>query len=144
MNQLLLLDFVRDVSAKKRMTFADVRRLDRDILPAGISTREEAEVLIELDRTVGKVDPTWADYLVGAIVDFVVWGSRPTGYVDAEMAQWLTAVLYRGSSTRTALRIARAIEQEAQEVAPELLSMGADLGARRRPETGVAAVAGWR
>ena len=142
MNQFLLSDFVRDVSAKQRMTFADVRRLDRDILPAGISTREEAEVLIELDRTVGKVDPTWADYLVGAIVDFVVWGSRPTGYVDAEMAQWLTAVLYRGSSARTALRIARAIEQEAHEVAPELLSMGAHLFARRRPETGVAGIAG--
>ena len=69
MNQLLLLDFVRDVSAKERMKFADVRRLDRDILPAGISTRAEAEVLTELDRAVGKADPTWADYLVGAIVD---------------------------------------------------------------------------
>jgi hypothetical protein len=44
------------------------------------------------------------------MVDFVVWGSRPTGYVDVETAHWLgrTLVGSRGP-TRTGLLIAREI-----------------------------------
>ena len=38
------------VSASNRLLFADLRRLQRDILPAGITTRDEAEVLLGLDH----------------------------------------------------------------------------------------------
>jgi hypothetical protein len=38
--------FARKVSASNHLLFADLRRLRRDILPEGITTREEAEVLL--------------------------------------------------------------------------------------------------
>jgi hypothetical protein len=55
------------------------------------------------------------------MVDYVVWGSRPTGRVPAETAAWLVTALTCGEPTGTALQLARAIVAEAQEVDPELL-----------------------
>jgi hypothetical protein len=100
----------------KRMSFADVRNLQRDLLPDGIATREEAELLIGLDRAIGDAHPTWAGYLVGAIVEFVVWGSRPTGCIDQETAGWLVAWLKSDTSAGTAQRIAHEAMDEAHDV----------------------------
>ena len=55
----------------------------------GIATTQEAELLIGLDRKLAKAEPAWIEFLVGAIVDFAVWGTRPTGYVDAQTGTWL-------------------------------------------------------
>jgi hypothetical protein len=74
--------FASKATAKSRITFGDVRRLQRDILPQGVTSREEAELLIILDRNVGKADRSWADYLVDAIMEFVVWVEEPTGSID--------------------------------------------------------------
>ncbi|HZA92573.1 MAG TPA: hypothetical protein VE420_08095, partial [Gemmatimonadales bacterium] len=61
----------------------DLRRLQRDILPARITTREQAEILIALDRSIDRADKGWRTYLVATIRDFVVWGSPPAGRIDA-------------------------------------------------------------
>ena len=76
-----------------RISFGDVKRLQRDILPDGISSRAEAELLLTLDQTISRADRAFADWLVAMMVDFVVWGLRPTGTVDAETAAWLTPFL---------------------------------------------------
>jgi hypothetical protein len=52
------------------------------------------------------------------MVDYVVWGSRPTGRVPAEKAAWLVTTFTYGEPTRNGVRIARAIVAEAQEVEP--------------------------
>jgi hypothetical protein len=98
------------------MSFADVRKLQRDLLPDGIASREEAELLIGLDRAIGNAHPTWAGYLVGAVVEFVVWGSRPTGCIDQETARWLVSWLKSDSPTGTARRIASEAIDEAHHV----------------------------
>ncbi len=61
--------FVSKATAKNRITFGDVRRLQRDVLSDGVVSREEAELLITLDRNIGKTDRSWADYLVETIMD---------------------------------------------------------------------------
>src|SRR5215218_5429611 len=76
-----LLDFVKKVSSRGRITFGDIKRLQRDLLPNGAMTREQVEALIAMDAAVSRADPAWAAYLTSTVVDFVVWGSRPTGYV---------------------------------------------------------------
>ena len=48
--------FANKVQAAGRISFSDVKRLQRDILPDGISSREEAEVLLTLEQTVGLAD----------------------------------------------------------------------------------------
>jgi hypothetical protein len=98
------------------VSFADVRKLQRELLPDGIATREEAELLIGLDRAIGAAHPAWAGYLVGAVVEFVVWGSRPTGCIDQETARWLVSWLKSDSPTGTAQRIACEAIDEAHDV----------------------------
>ena len=85
--------FANKVQQAGRISFGDVKRLKRDILPDGISSREEAELLLILAQSVGRTDRAFGDWLVAMTVDFVVWGLRPTGTVDAETAAWLTPFL---------------------------------------------------
>src|SRR3712207_557501 len=58
--------FARKISASNRLLFADLRRLRRDVLPAGITRREEAEVLLDLDH-IERLDEEWAAYLAEAV-----------------------------------------------------------------------------
>ena len=115
MDNLLLREFNAQMISKGRITFGDVKRLQRNILPDGICARDDVELLLALDRVVGRSDRAWGDYLVAAVTDFVVWDERPTGYVDAHAGRWLNGLLLAGEPTRTALHIAREIEQEAHQ-----------------------------
>src|SRR3954466_11239243 len=85
--------FASNVQKAGRISFGDVKRLQRDILPDGISSRAQAELLLALDQTVSRSDRSFTDWLVAMMVDFVVWGLRPTGTLDAETAAWLTPFL---------------------------------------------------
>ena len=100
----------------------DVQKLRRDILPDGISSREDAEILIALDHDATSVDVTWDDFLVEAMVDFVVWTSRPTGYVDVATTDWLIASLNGNDGPAgAAMRIVFEIIREAEHVDEALL-----------------------
>src|SRR5215212_10609545 len=108
-----LQSFTNKVQAAGRISFGDVKRLQRDILPDGISSREDAELLLTLAQTVGRADCAFGDWLVATVVDFVVWGLRPTGTVDAETAAWLTPFLVGQRTTKTMRRLARELAAEA-------------------------------
>ena len=117
MSKISLSEFASKVREKNRINFADVQRLQRDILPEGLFSREDAEILIGLDRHIARADAGWTRFLVAAVVDFVVWGERPTGVVDEDTARWLAAALAGHgalASPRSARLIAREIAQEAQ------------------------------
>ena len=103
-----------------QISAADVRLLHREILPDGIPSRAVADALLALDRTL-ETDPLWSDFLTPAIVNYAVWGSRPTGVVNAETANWLLTALTIGEPTPTALRILHEILAEAQDIDPTLL-----------------------
>ena len=110
--------FASRVLKTKRMDASDRKTLQRIIFSDGVRSRVEAEVLLQLARAVKPVDPAWADYVVASIVDFAVWGSRPTGYVDQDTANWLIAVLSQKGARQLSRRIAREIAKEAQDVDP--------------------------
>jgi hypothetical protein len=127
MNITSLQDFVTKAAARNRITFGDVRRLQRNVLPDGVSTREEAELLIRLDGRVARADEAWIDWLVAAVVDFAVWGERPTGAVEGEAAEWLKGLLAATDTpTKAARRIAREIRREADRVAEPMVSFAAE------------------
>jgi hypothetical protein len=118
-------EFTNKVTAKRRITFGDVRRLQRDLLPDGIPGREEAELLIRLDGQITRVDGIWTDWLVASVVEFAIWGERPTGFVVGEAAKWLSGLLGdTGSLTKAARRIAREIRLEAERIEEPLASLG--------------------
>jgi hypothetical protein len=101
----------------------DVAFLYRDVLPYNLTTREEADVLIALDRALPHQCALWSDALVALIVDFVVWVSRPTGLVDADLAKWLVASLEAGGGpTLNGLRVAFEVIREADHVDAALLA----------------------
>ena len=114
--------FASNVQKAGRISFGDVQRLQRDILPDGICSRAEAELLLTLDQTVSRADRAFADWLVAMVVDFVVWGLRPTGTVDAETAAWLTPFLAGQKATKTMRRLARELAAEAEQGATALPS----------------------
>jgi hypothetical protein len=113
--------FVTKTLHNNRIGFGDLRRLERDILPVGITTPFEAEVLIALDRTIRRADRRWSDYLISAVKEFVVWGTHPAGCVDRATADWLVAALVCGHP-KTARAITNAIVREAQQVDDALMT----------------------
>jgi hypothetical protein len=128
MNTATLQIFAAKIAQRKRITFGDVRRLQRDILPDGVSTREEAEILIHLDGQVARVDEAWIDWLVASVTDYVVWGERPTGVVNGEAAEWLQDLLSTtGKATKAARRIAGEVRREADCVEEPVVSFGAEM-----------------
>ncbi len=149
--------FVTKALERNRISFGDLRRLQRNVLPQGLFTREQAEVLIALDQTIPRTDKAWAGYLVAALTDFVVWRSSSPGRVEPETAAWLVASLSCGRPTRTTGMIARAIVREAQHCEEPLLgfalsspkhplsnrsTVGAEAESRARPSVRSPAVAG--
>lgn len=115
--------FCNRVVAAGRITGADVQRLGRNILRDGLACRDEADMLIALDRAVPDSDAGFGDLLVSAIVDFAVWGERPTGYIDRDVAGWLAASLGgRSGPTPLAARIAREVVQAAESSDEALLA----------------------
>jgi hypothetical protein len=115
-----LRDFIVRTSSNGMISAEDVKHLQRDVLADGIASRSEAEALLDLDRSVS-ADPAWSGALVSLLVDFVVWGCRPTGYVTADDARWLAAILDVAGGRDTALRIGREIVAEAQQIDAALL-----------------------
>jgi hypothetical protein len=112
--------FIDSLMAKQHVTAEDVKHLHRDLLPDGIPSHAVADALLALDRTLN-ADPAWAEFLTPAVVDFAVWGLRPTGVINAETANWLLTALTIGEPTPTALRILEEIAASAHEVDPALL-----------------------
>jgi hypothetical protein len=129
-----LRDFVSKAVEHDRILFGDLRRLQRDILPARITTREEAEVLIALDSSVDRADREWRRYLISTVRDFVIWGSPPAGRIDKGKAEWLAFAL-RTSARKTAGAVTREIMREAPEIddaAMQVLSANPRRGRRDR------------
>jgi hypothetical protein len=122
MNSPSLREFVSHALDAKRIRFGDLRRLQRDILPARIASREEAQMLIDLDRAVRLADRDWSDYLVATVRDFVVWGLPPVGVVDHDKAEWLIATLTNGGVTKMGRVIAREVARAAPQVDDAMLA----------------------
>jgi hypothetical protein len=115
--------FVDKVLDTGRITDEDVATMHRDLFADGLVSREEVDVLVALDRAIPDLAPGWAAVLTALVVDFVVWTSRPTGYVDADTARWLVTTLSCGGGpTETAMKLAFEVIREAQEVDETLIT----------------------
>lgn len=131
--------FCNRIVAAGRITADDVHDLARDVLPEGFTSRDEADMLIALDRAVPATVATFGDFLVATTVDFAVWGERPTGYVDPEIAQWLVGSLRNGiGPTPLAARIAREVVREAQSTDETLIAFALAANTRRTDAEDVA------
>ena len=114
MNSPSLRQFVDHALESRRLRFGDLQRLRRDVLPGRIASRDDAEMLLGLYRSIRTADRDWGDYLVAAVRDFVVWGMEPIGAVNGEKAAWLFAAVSDGGPTRNGRAIFREVTREAR------------------------------
>jgi hypothetical protein len=99
-------DFACNVISKGQITLGDVRRLQRNYLPGGITNREELEILISLNAKLVRADKVWAQWLVSAVADFIKTRER-----EDAAGKWIERLLAT-SATKLGLRIARQIRRE--------------------------------
>jgi hypothetical protein len=114
--------FVTQTAARSQITFGDVRRLQRDCLPGGITAGEEVERLLWLDSTVSRADKAWSQWLVAAVADFAL----RSGVTEDGVAEWLrhlTAANAEGTTVRP--RILRQISH-AKRRSPATAGSSAD------------------
>ncbi|KMO35293.1 hypothetical protein [Methylobacterium aquaticum] len=115
--------FCNRIVAAGTLGLEDVRELNRTVLPEGLTCREEADMLFGLDRAMPDADEAFGEWLIASVVDFAVWGERPTGHIDADTAQWLAASLGCGRGpTVTGARIAVEVVREAETNDPALIA----------------------
>jgi hypothetical protein len=150
MSRMSLHDFVARVLADDRILFADLKRLQRDILPERITSRQEAEILLFLDSVIHRADREWTVYLTTTIRDFAIWGLEPAGALDRGKAKWISAALACGDPGKTARTILREIVHEARSIDDDArleLGLGDMDAARsrraRKPEAPFCASAAW-
>jgi hypothetical protein len=113
--------FVTRVLETKRISFGDLRRLQRDILPDGITTVDEAEALLTLDCVIKKADEAWLPFLGSAMRSFVLRWTYESG-VHPEATSWLVAAL-SGVNSKTAVVIAREVVRDTDVVDSALLAL---------------------
>jgi len=119
MDHSKLQDFVTITVRHNRITFGDVRRLQRDYLPLGVTSREEAELLIRLDGMIERADRAWTDWLVAAVFDFAVFSQRSVDAVASGTCDWLMDLLAAlDISTRSTRRLERDLQQALEPIAP--------------------------
>jgi hypothetical protein len=114
MTDISLEDLAARIEGKGRIGKYDVEAMRLTVLKDGLVSREQAELLIALDRKVDSVHFSWSSYFAAALADFVVWNSEPAGYVDADKAQWIVPLLTGEGATNRATRALVAIAQEAE------------------------------
>jgi hypothetical protein len=67
----------------------DVLRLKSSYHYDGMITESEADALLRLNEACLIQDPSWPEFFVEAVTDYVVNQAQPEGYLTAEGAQWL-------------------------------------------------------
>src|SRR3712207_2253779 len=96
-----LQDFAGRIRTKRRLGKYDVQALREAILADGLQSRDDADLLIALDREVDSVHFSWAGFFIPALVEFAVWRSGRRGYIDEDKARWLLSRLTgEGASDR--------------------------------------------
>lgn len=114
MTNVSLEDFADRVLTKNRIGKYDVQILQRDILKDGVTSRDEADRLIALDRQVASVHFSWSAFFIAALSEFAVWRSGRAGYIDQDKSEWLLAALAGDGATDRARRTLVRIAQEAE------------------------------
>jgi len=104
-------DFACNVTSKGQITLGDVRRLQRNYLPGGITNREELETLISLNAKLVRADKAWAQWLVAAVADFMKTPKACERSFDDAAGKSVERLL-AAPATKLGLRIARQVRRE--------------------------------
>ena len=86
-------DLARSVATDGQVSPEEMLALRRLGWGDGVITREEAEAIFVINRSLNETSGEWVDFFVEALGEFVLNGSEPRGMCDDEEAQWLIGAL---------------------------------------------------
>ena len=111
-----------EIRARGSIKDSDVLRLRRAYYDDGTITAEEAEALFALNDDCPIKDPSWAEFFVEALADYLVDQIEPEGYVVAANAQWLIDRIGRNGhvDSNTELELLVAVLDKARWSPPSL------------------------
>ena len=92
-----------EIRARGAILAADVLSLRQDIYGCTSEiSKIKAEEIIKLDRECAIQDPSWQDFYIEAVTDYIVEQSEPRGYITVQNAAWLISQLEEGGRVQTA------------------------------------------
>lgn len=77
------------IAGKRRLDPHDVVLLKTYSLPQGVSTREEAMILLVLNGCCPEKCPEWQGYFVDAIATYIIARCPPENLIDVHKLRWL-------------------------------------------------------
>jgi hypothetical protein len=98
-------DVAADVMASKRVTAGDVTELRRAIYHDGAAAAGEVERLFTIDEAAGEHDPSWPEFFVAAVTDYLVEQVEPHGYISEANADWLIERISSDAVVKTATEL---------------------------------------
>ena len=100
-----MLSILEAIGQKGVITSEDVLALRAAMYGDNLISHPEAEAIIAMAHSGAQGDKTWQAFFLEALTDFVVRQSDPPGYVNAEVAGWLTSQLLSEGRPRSALSL---------------------------------------
>lgn len=123
MGELIMSALLAEIISKGAVTPQDVIMLRREVYPDGVVSRDEADVLFEINTTCDRQCPEWVDFFVEALTDYLVHQEKPSGYISAENADWLVKTISRDRMVGSAAELELLVKVlEAAKFSPEGLS----------------------
>ena len=92
---------IDDICQRGSIRDADVTMLRRAFEREPHLTPSDIEALARIHSMARIQDPSWADFFVQTMTDYIVREQEPSGYVTATQAGWLIARISSGGRVRT-------------------------------------------
>jgi hypothetical protein len=94
------------------------------------SSREEAEGLLALDRSMGSENPEWTAFFVETMVGFLVWQAEPWGVIAETDLDWLIGMV-ADAATPSTPALLFALVREVNDAPERLMSLAMKHGKGR-------------
>jgi hypothetical protein len=91
---------VDEIMKRGSIKDVDVLRFRAAFYDDGMISAEEADALFALDDACRVQDPSWVDFFIEAVTDYIVDQTEPEGYLTAENAEWLIAHIIRDGEVK--------------------------------------------
>lgn len=122
MSVIVLSSAMAKMADRGRITANDVMALRHTVFASGISSNDEADVLIRLHNSCAPDIENWTLFFVDTLTSYIVYQTEPRGYVNAENADWLIEKLNRSGSiaSRSSIDLLISIMSHARWAPPRL------------------------
>jgi hypothetical protein len=107
---------LEEMLSRQTIAFDDLLQLKRVFYEEGVTSAQEAELLITMHRTCKVHHADWPDFFVEAITDYLILQESPRGYLTAANAGWLIDQVSRNGriDSKTELELVRNVLDKAR------------------------------